>query len=322
MPLVLASRTDCSLSRLRDVSGVIFRGCSMETAEPLPLIAEGPLEAGDRRVQRPSLLGRMSRAHWAGSIALLAAFALSWVNPLWAVAPLAGFLGLCLLAPPFPRWGFFLPIFSAGPRTLNAVALTFDDGPDPVSTLPLLEVLSRHGLKAAFFVVGDRAEAHPELIREILSRGHEIGNHSRRHDVFLMLRSYGVLESEVVGCQEILHRQGVKTLAFRPPVGITNSRLRGVLERLGMYCVCFECRPLDFGNRRVSGLSQRVLRTAVGGDIVLLHDCQPKGGVEPWLAEVEAILQGLARKGIEVLPLSELLGRPVMELDGRQGGRS
>jgi peptidoglycan/xylan/chitin deacetylase (PgdA/CDA1 family) len=244
------------------------------------------------------------------------------VDPLWAVAPLSAFLGLCLVAPPFPRWSFFLPILTAGPGNLGAVALTFDDGPDPVSTLPLLEVLSRHRVKAAFFVVGSRAEAHPELIREILARGHEIGNHSRRHDVFLMLRSYRTLESEISECQEILCRQGVRTLAFRPPVGITNSRLRGVLERLGMFCVCFRCRPLDFGNRRVVGLSQRVLRTVEGGDIVLLHDCRPRRGVEPWLAEIEAMLQGLESRGIGVLPLSTMLGRPVMELDSGQGGRS
>lgn len=274
----------------------------------------------DSRGPLRPVLGRLSRAHWTGGFSLLLALGLSGIGPAWATVPLVGFLALCLTAPYFPRWSFFLPIASAGPRTVSAVALTFDDGPDPASTPPLLRTLARHGVKATFFVIGDRAEAHPELIGAILSQGHEVGNHSLRHDVFLMLRSYSVLQAEVSGCQEVLRRFGVHALAFRPPVGITNSRLRSVLEREEMFCAGFSCRPADFGNRRVAGLADRVLRKARPGDIVLLHDRSPSGGVEPWLEEIEAIVRRFQERGLGMVPLSELLGRPVMERTGQGEG--
>ncbi|MBI5446470.1 MAG: polysaccharide deacetylase family protein [Deltaproteobacteria bacterium] len=108
--------------------------------------------------------GRLSRAHLAAGVSFLLAFALGFVHLRLAAIPLAIFVVLCFAAPSFPGWSFFLPILSAGPRSRGAVTLTFDDGPDPLTTLPLLDLLARYGVKAAFFVVGERAEAHPRLI--------------------------------------------------------------------------------------------------------------------------------------------------------------
>jgi peptidoglycan/xylan/chitin deacetylase (PgdA/CDA1 family) len=264
---------------------------------------------------------RVSRAHWTAGVAFVLAFALALVKPPLAAVPLSAFVLLCLTAPPFPRWSFFLPIFSRGPRSLGAVTLTFDDGPDPASTRPLLDLLARHGVKAAFFVVGEQAEEHPDLIREILARGHEIGNHSHTHDLFLMLRSSATLRREISFCQEALGRQGVRPLVFRPPLGITNPRLPGALRKIGLTAVCFGCRPLDFGNRRVRGLARRVLREVGSGDVVLLHDRAPSAGLEPWLQEIEAILVGLRARGIGVAPLASLLGRPVMDRAEAPGPR-
>lgn len=299
----------------------------MQSAEPLTLPLDeccrapaagasaviAPPEPSEVRAGAAPLGGRLCRAHWTAAGLYLLALALAFVKPPLAALPLATFVLLCLSAPPFPRWSFFLPILSSGPSSRGVVTLTFDDGPDPVSTRPLLDLLARHGVTAAFFVVGRRAEARPDLIREILAQGHEIGNHSQSHDLFLMLRSAKTLFREISDCQGILQRQGVRPLAFRPPLGITNPRLSGALRRLGLVTVCFVCRPLDFGNRRVRGLARRVLRDVNPGDVVLLHDCAPRQGLEPWLGEVEAILRGLRERGVGVAPLSTLLGRPVME---------
>lgn len=260
----------------------------------------------------PAPLAGFSRAHWAGVCALGGACALAWSHPLWAVFPLGAFVALCFTATQFPRWSFFLPVVCHGSRAHKAVALTFDDGPDPVSTPPLLDLLARRGVKAAFFVIGAKAGRHPELIRRIAAEGHEVGNHSQHHDVLLMVRPRAVLEREIAECQRELGRHGLRPLTFRPPVGVTNPNLGGVLDRLGLFCVCFSCRPADFGNRRVKGLAQRVLSTVRGGDIVVLHDCAPAGGVGPWLAEVATVLDGLEHRGLDNLSLSQLLGRPVL----------
>jgi len=102
-------------------------------------------------------------------------------------------------------------------------------------------------------------------------------------------------------------------LAFRPPVGITNSRLGRVLRENGMLCVNFSCRGADFGNRRVAGLARRLLSKAAPGDIVLLHDIAPRqGDVSGLLREFSAVIEGLQEKGLEIVPLSRLIGREVM----------
>jgi peptidoglycan/xylan/chitin deacetylase (PgdA/CDA1 family) len=258
-------------------------------------------------------------------VALLLAGGLWPLRPELAPWPLAIFVALALAAPFFPGWGFYLTVISRGAREGRAVALTFDDGPDPVTTPALLALLERYGLPATFFVTGERAEAHPALVREILRRGHDVGNHSYGHDVLLMLRSRARLAGEIHRTQVLLEGFGVRPRAFRPPVGVTGPRLAGVLESLGMDCVTFSCRGDDFGNRRVRGLAERVLRRLHCGAIVLLHDVVPPGSdVAAWLAEVEAVLRGLRTRGFETVPLARLIGRPVMERlkraeEGRMG---
>ena len=236
-------------------------------------------------------------------------------NPRWAWLPIVPLVILCAAASFWPRLGFYLPVTTRGSRSRPRVALTFDDGPDPVSTPPLLKLLAERSVKATFFLIGQRAEEHPELVRRILAQGHEVGNHSYGHDVFLMLRGSKRLAVQIAKGQDALKDFGVRPLAFRPPVGITNPRLFGALLREGMFCVGFKRRPADFGNRRVRGLAKRVLRRLRAGDILALHDRAPKTGipVETWLAEVDRVISGTAARGLKPALLSEVLRKPVME---------
>ena len=232
---------------------------------------------------------------------------------LW-VAPLILFVFLCMIAPFLPRFGFFLPIISRGNSGQKAVSITFDDGPDPFTTEPLLALLKKYGVKATFFVVGKKAVAHPRLVKKILAEDHLLGNHSYSHDNFCMFRRRKILFREISAVQEVLAGFGVRTLAFRPPVGITNPRLWGVLQDLGMINVNFSCRGMDAGNRWLKGLSSRVLKHLRNDHIIALHDVIPKnrGDLSAWLNEIEEVLQGIKARGMIVLPLSELIGRPVM----------
>jgi len=232
-----------------------------------------------------------------------------------AALPLGVFVFFCLLAPFFPRAGFFLPVISRGRVPGKAVALTFDDGPDPDVLFLLLDLLQRYEAPATFFVVGKKAERHPELVREILLRGHAIGNHSYRHDPLLMLRSSARLMEEIVQTQQLLANFGIRPLAFRPPVGITNPRLPGVLSELRLDCVTFSCRACDFGNRRIAGLAKGILKRIHPGAIVLLHDVSPpgRGMIQAWAQQVERLILGLKFQGYTIVPLSQLIDRPVME---------
>ena len=199
----------------------------------------------------------------------------------------------------------------------RAVALTFDDGPDPVTTPALLELLAKHGVRAAFFVTGRSAAARPDLVRMILERGHEIGNHSYHHSPLLMFRSTNTIRKEIAGTQEVLAGLGITPLAFRPPVGVTGPRLWRPLLEAGMYCVNFSRRARDAGNRRTQGLSKKIAQRARPGDIVLLHDVAPSKDfdVRSWLGEIESLIVSLKDRGFEILPLPALIGRPVMQTD-------
>ena len=158
----------------------------------------------------------------------------------------------------------------------KGVALTFDDGPDPEVTPLLLDLLDRHSIPATFFVTGERAARHPSILRDILSRGHAIGNHSYHHFPFLMLKGIRTLRREIESTQSCLAGFGIVPLAFRPPAGITNPLLRRVLLEQGMYCVDYSCRAVDIGNRRIGRIEETVLKAVSPGDIIALHDVAPR----------------------------------------------
>ena len=227
---------------------------------------------------------------------------------------------LCPLAPSHlafvSRLQFFLPIIRRGRTGEPILALTFDDGPDPETTPWLLDLLDRHGVKACFFLVGEKAEKHPGLVAEIVSRGHEVGNHSYSHDTLLMLRSESRLTRELKKCQDVLSGMGIEPLVFRPPASVTNGRLFPVLLRLGLACVCNSVNPRDFGNRRLKGMSRRILRRVRAGDIVLMHDTAPSGAraLERWKDEVTRAVAGLQARGLEARRLSEVVRRSVMNV--------
>ncbi len=266
------------------------------------------------KAKRASAASSFSLAEKAGFIAFSLAALLLPVDFRASVLPLALFVAACAIAPFVPAVSFFLPLVSRGNSGLKAVALTFDDGPDPLTTPPLLELLAKHRLCATFFVTGERAEKYPDLIRKILSGGHAVGNHTYTHDNFVMLKGGRRLKEEIERAREALEEIGVASLAFRPPVGITNPVLRGVLEDLGMYAVTFSLRPGDAGNRRIRRLAERILKRVKPDDIVLLHEKIPgdPARVIEWLSELDRLFRGLEEKGFSILSLSDLIGKTVM----------
>ncbi len=266
-----------------------------------------------RRSSKPS------PAEITGVCALLLALLLFLFSPVLAIFPLSLFLLSCLAAPFIAGYGFFLPVISHGSPENNHVALTFDDGPSPLSTSILLDLLARHKLVATFFVVGRQAAKYPDLIAAILAQGHTIGNHSLRHDPFLMLRSTKELQEDIHTTQEILRKLGVTPFVFRPPVGITNPRLKRVLAREKLLAVNYSCRALDGGNRYIDNLAGKILRRLRPGDIILLHDLPPrrKGLSGYWQQELDRLFTAL-QENYQVVSLEELIHHPVMmnESDG------
>ncbi|MDD2733042.1 MAG: polysaccharide deacetylase family protein [Desulfuromonadaceae bacterium] len=263
----------------------------------------------------------LSPAHFVALGAFQLFTALLFINLSLAPIPLLTFIFLCGIAPLFPRVSFFLPIISNGRNKGRGVALTFDDGPDPEVTPLLLELLARHGVTATFFVTGVRAERYPDIMRALLTAGHAIGNHSYSHSPFLMLKGGSTLRREIVSAQHIFLQFGIVPLAFRPPVGITNPLLWRILLENGMFCVNFSRRAADFGNRRVKDLAHKILAKVMPNDIILLHDVAPRGGdVTQLLREFSTLIEGLKEKGMNILPLAQLIGKEVMHRGSADSG--
>ena len=254
-----------------------------------------------------------SPAQIAGIIILSIAVAVFFINSLLAAAIAFFYILICVAASFFYRSSFYLPVISRGNTGKNFVALTFDDGPAQPTTRQIIDLLDKYSVKATFFVSGANVLSYPEIIWEIIARGHTIGNHSFHHNPFVMLRSYNYLYQEIFRAQEVLRKMGIQTLIFRPPVGIINPKLAPILDKLGMFCVTFSCRAFDAGNRRVKSISSKILKKVKAEDIILLHDVPPRRKEDSviLLSEIESILQGLIIKGLKIVPLSTLIGRDI-----------
>lgn len=226
-------------------------------------------------------------------------------------------MGLCMAAPFIPTSSFFLPVISRGTCGRKAVALTFDDGPDPLTTPELLRLLKKYRTTGTFFVTGHRVVRFPQLIKEILAQGHSLANHSFHHDLLGAFRSTQTMKYEIEATQRALKDLGIIALAYRPPMGITSPRLRRLMQMEGMFVVNFSCRAWDGGNRRIRHLSRRILKRVRANDILLLHDNLAQPSLLPhWAGEVDLILKGISEKGLEILPLADMIGRPVMTTTG------
>lgn len=179
----------------------------------------------------------------------------------------------------FPRCGWLGPNMTrlSGDAANDAVALTFDDGPDPAGTPRVLELLDRAGQHATFFCIGKRAEAHPDLIAEIRRRGHGIENHSYGHPNGFALHGPRLMMREVERAQDAIERSGGgRPRYFRAPAGIQNPWLASVLIDAHLSLVSWTRRGFDTVSRDGSRIAARLIGGGLrAGDVLLLHDRMP-----------------------------------------------
>jgi len=187
------------------------------------------------------------------------------------------------------------------------VALTFDDGPDPEVTPAVLDVLDRHGVRASFFCVGRKVEAHPELAALVASRGHSVENHTYTHPNTFALRGPAALAREIGEAQErIWSATGRRPVYFRAPAGIRNLWLAPCLDRAGLALVSWSRRGFDTVTRDPEWVARRLAR-ARAGDVLLLHDgnsARAHSGRPVVVEALPLILQTLERRALvaEALP--------------------
>jgi peptidoglycan/xylan/chitin deacetylase (PgdA/CDA1 family) len=224
-----------------------------------------------------------------------------------AVAALAS-AGTMAYAVRAPRSTLLAPSVYCGVDTRPAIALTFDDGPSE-STPALLELLARHHAPATFFQCGANVRRLPNVAREVLAAGHEIGNHTENHPP-LYLKSHGFIYRELAAAQETIEvTSGIVPKLFRPPFGVRWFGLRDAQQRLGLTSIMWTTIALDWKwpERRITA---RLLDGACNGAILCLHDgrtLQRNPDIGVTIETVRELLPELMERGYRFEKVTEIL---------------
>jgi peptidoglycan/xylan/chitin deacetylase (PgdA/CDA1 family) len=173
--------------------------------------------------------------------------------------------------------GFHFPVICKGNTDEKYITLTFDDGPDPVQTPLVLDLLKKHHIRAAFFLTGQKAEQMPTLVKQIVSNGHIIANHTYSHSAWFDFFSAKRMAADISKCNRVLNDiTAYQPLLFRPPYGVTNPMLKKALFRVNLVPVGWNIRSYDTVHKiHTHKILGRVRRLLVPGSIILLHDRLP-----------------------------------------------
>lgn len=225
----------------------------------------------------------------------------------WALSVVIAYVALVLGGVLALRWRMFADAVVRGPRGARGVVLTFDDGPDPRWTPRVLEILAAHGAKATFFLIGRKAEQHPEIVRAILDAGHGVGLHSYAHDrLFALRRERRVREDLERGIAVLTNLTGERPVLFRPPIGHTGPLIARVADALDLVVVGWTISGHDgLASARVADVVARVRRDLRHGAIILLHDAPERGEREPAAVRaLPAVLDAITAERLEIVPLA------------------
>lgn len=184
------------------------------------------------------------------------------------------------------------------------LAITFDDGPDPVLTPRLLDVLKERGVKATFFLVGRNVAAFPAIVKRMVEEGHEVANHSWSHPLLTQLGAQGV-ESQLRRAHDaIVKACGVAPLLYRPPYGAVGMSQRARIEKaFGYPAILWDVDPLDWQKPRLAQkVYDRVLAQARPGSIILCHDIH-----ETTVAAMPVVLNDLKARGYAFATVTQLI---------------
>ena len=171
-------------------------------------------------------------------------------------------------------WIALRPNVTATPQDPKAVVcLTFDDGPDPDWTPKVLDILRDHHARATFFVVGDFVSSHPDILRQILADGHEVGFHGMRHQLMTRMSPADVI-TDFADFTNLLARvaPGTAVHAFRFPYGDSNDDLKALATHLGYTVAGWDVDTVDWHDRTKAADIAAAVAGAPTGSVVLLHD--------------------------------------------------
>lgn len=207
-----------------------------------------------------------------------------------------------------------LPIYSVE-TSEKKIALSFDAAWGDEYSIGILDTLDKYNVKSTFFLVGFWVDKYPEHVKEIVRRGHEIGNHSTTHPNMSQLSLEKILDEINVTGKKIEELTNKKPILFRPPFGDYNDLLIRTLRENGYYTIQWDIDSLDWKELGVQSVVDRVTRNVRNGSIVLFHNNAKY--IKEYLP---IVIERLQESGYEIVPISELIYKEnfMMDNTGRQ----
>lgn len=211
-----------------------------------------------------------------------------------------------LLTVPTPEAGESTPLpmltnITSAPRDGAAVYLTFDDGPNPVHTHQILDVLARYNAKATFFVLGSLVDTHPDIVQRIVAEGHTIGNHTYHHEALPRISDEAVIETLAATNGALARAIGRTSSCFRPPYGSLDERTYALVQSQGFSVAMWEVDSNDWRHGDSYTIASGVLRDTNLGNRVLFHDGPSNRA--PTVAALESVLSVLTQRGVQFAAL-------------------
>jgi peptidoglycan-N-acetylglucosamine deacetylase len=200
------------------------------------------------------------------------------------------------------------------------IAMTFDDGPHPVLTPRLLDMLKARGIKATFFLIGQNAAEYPDVVRRIAAEGHEIGNHTWDHPQLTKLNPTALRQEIDKTSTTIAEIVGKAPLVMRPPYGATSAYINHWINReFGMKVILWSVDPLDWKYRNSARVEGQILTGARPGAIILSHDIHATT-----VAAMPGVFDSLLAKGYKFVTVSELIAmdKPAAQVAQKQPSAS
>lgn len=200
-----------------------------------------------------------------------------------------------------------------GPPDAPRVALTFDDGPSPKATPAVLDRLDALNLRATFFQLGSLAERHPDLVDDVVRRGHAVGTHGYRH-LHHLARTPGWVAADLAAAARAMAGLGLDPSWYRPSYGQATGATLVAARRRGWRTVLWSAWGREWATTDPREVADRILRRLRPGAVVLLHDNDAFGTPGMWrvgLDSLELVAAELDRRRLEAVTLDELMG-PVL----------
>lgn len=221
----------------------------------------------------------------------------------WFLIPILSYKALIIFGSANIQSNFYAKTYCNAITEEKIIALSFDDGPNPVYTPKVLSILEEHNATATFFVIGKNIQGNENIIRKIDAAGHTIGNHTFSHSFFIDFKGKTGFMYELDATSDIIYNIIKKRMKFfRPPYGVTTPHLANASKALNYDIIGWNIRSLDTTNDKEEKIANRVISQIKPGSIILFHDTSEKTS-----QVLKQTLNFVKENGFKIVSVEELL---------------